>query len=99
MSTPFLAGRYRLIELVGRGGMAEVWRGEDVRLGRPVAVKLIVSVRGDRADAADEVWREARDAARLVHPNVVDVYDVGGDRGRMFIVMEWMAGRDLATVL
>jgi eukaryotic-like serine/threonine-protein kinase len=98
-----LAGRYRLIEPVGRGGMAEVWRGEDVRLGRQVAVKLIIKVRGGATiaadDAADEVRREARDAARLVHPNVVGVYDVGVDGGRLFIVMEWVAGRDLATVL
>jgi hypothetical protein len=99
LADTLLAERYRLIEPVGHGGMGQVWRGEDVRLGRPVAVKLIISVRGDAAGAADEVWREARDSARLVHPNVVGVYDVGVDRGRLFIVMEWVAGHDLATVL
>ncbi|HEX6472616.1 MAG TPA: serine/threonine-protein kinase [Streptosporangiaceae bacterium] len=94
-----LAGRYRLVEPVGRGGMAEVWRCHDVRLGRPVAVKLIVTPRGDGATVTEQALREARDAARLVHPNVVAVYDVGVDGGRLFIVMEWLAGRDLATVL
>src|SRR4051794_916727 len=94
-----LAGRDRLIEPAGQGGMAEVWRGEDLRLGRPGAVKRIISTYPDGATAAEQGWREARDSARLVHPNVVAVYDVGVDGGRLFIVMEWVAGRDLATVL
>jgi serine/threonine-protein kinase len=93
-----LAGRYRLSEPIGRGGMAEVWRAEDVLLGRPVAIKWgpAPSAAGG---AAAGVWREARDAARLIHPNVVAVYDVVPDGDRPFLVMELVEGRDLAVLL
>lgn len=94
-----LAGRYQLIEPVGHGGMAEVWRAEDLSLGRPVAVKILTSPVSAGDEAVQDAWREAREAARLVHPNVVGVYDVGIDDGRPFLVMEWVAGRDLAAVL
>ncbi|WP_192809812.1 serine/threonine-protein kinase [Actinomadura rudentiformis] len=86
-----LAGRYRLVELVARGGTAEVWRATDLRLGRPVAVKIV--------EMPAQVWHEARHGARLVHPNVVEVLDVGDENGRLFMVMEWVAGSDLAVAL
>jgi serine/threonine-protein kinase len=80
--------------------MAEVWRAEDVALGRPVAIKLWTSPEpGGDAGAAAGVWREARDAARLVHPNVVAVYDVVADAAPPFLVMELVAGRNLAMAL
>ncbi|MFI0408098.1 protein kinase [Actinomadura sp. 3N508] len=101
-----LAGRYRLIEPIGRGGMAEVWCAEDVSLGRRVAVKLLDPVSpgtGTRDEsggtAGERVWREARGAARLVHPNVVQVYDVAADGDRVFLVMELVTGRDLAAII
>ena len=91
-----IAGRYEVGVLLGRGGMGEVREGLDVRLGRPVAIKLL------RADlAADPELRrrfesEARAAAGLNHPNVVAVYDTGEHDGTPFIVMERMAGRTVA---
>jgi eukaryotic-like serine/threonine-protein kinase len=91
-----LASRYRLIEPIGLGGGAEVWRAEDTALGRQVAVKV-----WDARDAAGDVaaaglWREA---ARLVHPHVARVYDIGADGDRLFLVIELVKGLDLAAVL
>ncbi len=91
-----VAGRYRALRLLGRGGMAEVWEARDERLERQVALKLL---RGDLA--ADPGFRarfeaEARLAARLAHPHVVAVYDTGEDAGRPWIVMERLPGASLA---
>lgn len=91
-----LTGRYELRGLLGHGGMGDVYDGWDVRLGRPVAVKVL---RSDLAAAADIRLRfesEARTAATINHPNVVAVYDSGEDGGRPFIVMERLPGRTLA---
>lgn len=91
-----LAGRYQLRGLLGHGGMGDVYDGWDLRLGRPVAVKVL---RSDLAAAADIRLRfesEARTAATINHPNVVAVYDSGEDGGRPFIVMERLPGRTLA---
>ena len=95
-----LGGRYELGEVVGRGGMAEVRRGTDVRLGREVAVKVL------REDLArDPLFqarfrREAQSAASLDAPGIVAVYDTGEDeRGVPWIVMEYVDGRTLRDVL
>jgi eukaryotic-like serine/threonine-protein kinase len=94
-----ISGRYRLEAVLGRGGMATVWRGVDERLGRRVAVKLL-----DRADTADPAMlqrfdREARTAGGLTHPNIVAVYDVGTDNGVPYLVMEFIDGTSLAALL
>lgn len=95
-----LAGRYRLIDQLGRGGMAEVWRAEDLTLLRPVAIKLLAPPPAGSGPApARLAWREARDAARLIHANVVQIYDVGSDGDLLYLVMELVAGRDLEQVL
>lgn len=91
-----LADRYRLDAPLGRGGMGEVWRAWDLRLGRPVAVKVLA---GSAEDAVARFRHEARIAARLSHPHVVAVYDVGTADGRCFLVMELVAGRSLAQEL
>jgi serine/threonine-protein kinase len=96
ISTDLLAGRYQLGPLLGAGGMGEVRAGRDLRLGREVAVKAL---RGDLA-ARPEVRRrfegEGRAAARLCHPHVVSVYDVGEHEGVPYLVMERVAGPNLA---
>jgi eukaryotic-like serine/threonine-protein kinase len=94
-----ISGRYLLEAVLGRGGMATVWRGVDERLGRPVAVKLL-----DRADTADPVMlqrfdREARTAGGLTHPHIVAVYDVGTDNGVPYLVMELIDGTSLVALL
>jgi eukaryotic-like serine/threonine-protein kinase len=94
-----LGGRYRLLESIGTGGMAAVWLGEDGRLGRPVAVKLLAeSLAGDPAFSA-RFRREARVAASLAHPNLVGVYDFGPDAHPPYLVMEYVPGPNLAERL
>jgi eukaryotic-like serine/threonine-protein kinase len=99
-----LGGRYQLEQRIGIGGMSEVWRGRDEVLDRPVAVKLLIpQLAGD--ELCDErVRTEARSAARLMHPNVAGVYDLGAapflsDRPAPFIVMELIEGATLAEHL
>jgi serine/threonine protein kinase len=83
-------GRYRLVERVGTGAMAEVWRAEDTDLGRDVAVKLLAP----DADPA-RFEREARAAASLSHPNVIQLYDYGELEDGRFIVLEYLPGGTL----
>ncbi|MEU5397470.1 protein kinase domain-containing protein [Streptomyces tibetensis] len=97
-SGELFSGRYQLVEALGQGGYGEVWRAKDRELCRPVALKIL------RADASGDVAekrfrREAMITARLQHPGLVVVYDVGQDHGRTFIVMELLEGADLAHVL
>ncbi|MGV8848733.1 MAG: Stk1 family PASTA domain-containing Ser/Thr kinase [Propionibacteriaceae bacterium] len=91
--------RYRLVEKLARGGMATVYRALDTRLDRVVAVKVMHEGLGDDLDFARKFDREARAAARLSHPNIVAVFDQGSDRGRPYIVMEYVEGRTLRQVI
>jgi serine/threonine-protein kinase len=91
--------RYRLVEKLARGGMATVYRALDTRLDRVVAVKVMHEGLGDDQDFARKFDREARAAARLSHPNIVAVFDQGSDRGRPYIVMEYVEGRTLRQVI
>ena len=99
MEPVLLNNRYRLLELVGSGGMAAVYRGMDTLLQRDVAVKVLRE--GFASDPAflARFRREAQAAARLKHPNVVTVYDVGQDGSRHYIVMEYVDGQDLKTLI
>ncbi|WP_405061315.1 serine/threonine protein kinase [Kribbella sp. NBC_01505] len=99
MNGEVLAGRYRLLTLLGRGGAGEVWQAEDLLLDRQVAVKLLRSLDGDPMDAVARFQAEAQAAARLMHPNVVATYDVGAEGDRVFLVMELVSGPDLAQLM
>ncbi len=94
-----LAGRYRLDALVGVGGFGRVYRGFDAWLERPVAVKVPKSGRTVEDEGTDLCRTEAKKVARLRHPHIVPVHDVGRDGGTCFIVSEWIEGLDLATRL
>ncbi|MEU8920681.1 protein kinase [Kitasatospora sp. NPDC048545] len=94
-----LNGRYELVEMLGVGGMATVWRGVDRVLGRQVAVKVLNGGLADDPRFAERFSREAQHAAMLVHPRIVMVFDSGVDQGTPFIVMELVSGRSLAAVL
>jgi serine/threonine protein kinase len=91
-----LGGRYELAELIGSGGMADVYAAYDQMLRRKVAVKIIHSAHLQDPVSRERFAQEARVAAGLQHPNTVAVYDVGEDAGRPFIVMELVEGRSLA---
>ena len=99
MESVVLNNRYRLLELVGSGGMAVVYRGVDTLLQRRVAVKVLRESYSDDPAFLARFRREAQAAANLDHPNVVTVYDVGQDDGRHYIVMEYVQGQDLKTLI
>ena len=94
-----LDGRYEIVARVARGGMATVYRAQDIRLTREVAVKVMHDGLGDDAEFARKFDREARAAARLSNPHVVSVFDQGVDNGRPYIVMEFVNGCTLRHVL
>lgn len=94
-----LADRYRLDALVGVGGFGRVYMGFDTWLDRPVAVKVPKADRPVGAEEVDQCRIEAKKVARLRHPNIVPVHDVGKDGGSCFIVSEWIEGVNLATRL
>lgn len=86
-------------ELVGRGAMGRVYRAEQISLQRPVALKILDEKYARNRSFVERFFREARSAARLVHANVVQVYDVGHDHGLYFIITEFVDGRNLAEIL
>jgi serine/threonine-protein kinase len=90
MAQETIAGRYRLDELLGRGGMSEVWAATDTELGRRVALKLLAP----DADTA-RFEREARAVASLGHPNITQLYDYGEEDGRPYMVLEYLPGGTL----
>src|SRR5689334_20023079 len=94
-----LGGRYRLVELLGQGGMARIYRGHDNQLDRDVAVKLLRPEYGRDPDFSSRFRQEAQNAASLNHPNIVAVHDYGQDAIGPFIVMELVDGEDLATIV
>ena len=95
--TPF--GRYRLIELLGRGGMGEVWRAHDTAIDRVVALKMLLPHFAKDPDFEQRFRREARTAGRLDNPHVVPIYDVGEVDGRLFVTMRLIAGTDLQALI
>jgi serine/threonine-protein kinase len=91
-----LAGRYRLLEKVGQGGMGTVFRAHDTQLGRTVAIKLLPTGKLTDAEAVARFQREARALARLSHPGIIQAYDSGQDGDDHFLVMEFVEGHSLA---
>jgi eukaryotic-like serine/threonine-protein kinase len=101
MSDVEIAGRYRLEGRLGYGGMSTVHRAFDLRLERQVAVKLLAEHLAEDPSFVSRFQREAQAAARLVHPNIVQVFDSGQDpsTGQYFIVMEYVEGSSCAEIL
>ena len=86
---------YRLIEKIGEGGMGVIWKAEDTRLQRHVAMKFVSDSRPLDAQVVDRYLREARAASALSHPHICSIHDIGEWKGRRFIVMELLEGRSL----
>jgi len=100
MTPDLIAGRYRVVRPVGRGGMGTVWLCRDEVLGREVAVKQVGSMPGESAPDAARALREARNSAALNHRNVVSVFDiVDGEDGHVWLVMEYVPSRTLSAII
>jgi len=94
-----VADRYRVVSLLGRGGMGEVYGADDLKLGQRVALKFLPSDRGKSSSWREQFYAEVRMARQVSHPNVCRVYDVGESDGRHFLSMEFVDGEDLASLL
>jgi serine/threonine-protein kinase len=94
-----VAGRYRMVGLIGRGGMGEVYRADDLKLGQPVALKFLPADVERDPDRLERFLTEVRMSLRVTHPNVCRVFDVGQIDERHFLSMEFVDGEDLASLL
>src|SRR6516225_8394971 len=94
-----LAGRYRLVAALGRGGMGEVYRADDLTLDQPVALKFLPPHLADDADRLTRFRKEVAIARRVSHPNVCRVYDLAEVDNQPFLTMEYVDGEDLASLL
>ena len=95
-----IAGRYRLDDLIGRGGMGDVYRGTDVRTGDTVAIKLLhESILADNPDIVDRFTREGEALRQLDHPNIVKVLDTLEEGGRHYLVLEYVSGGSLRDLM
>jgi serine/threonine protein kinase len=97
--SPERIGRYQIIERIGRGAMGVVYRARDEAMGRDVALKVLTADLEDEPDIRTRFHREAEAAARLSHPNIITIFDVGEDGGRFFMVMELLRGATLKDFL
>src|SRR5215472_5260443 len=94
-----LAERYRIVALLGRGGMGEVYRADDLTLGQPVALKFLPEEAAKDTALLERFRSEVRISRKVSHPNVCRVYDVGEVEGQTFFTMEYVDGEDLASLL
>ena len=95
----FISDRYEIIDIVGSGGMADVYKAKDERLNRFVAIKVLKPEYSSDKSFVNKFRGEAQSAAGLSHPNIVNVYDVGDDGGLHYIVMELVEGITLKDLL
>src|SRR5438876_1838740 len=94
-----LSGRYRIIGLLGRGGMGEVYRADDLKLGQPVALKFLPRVLASDPVRRERFFAEVRITRQLAHPNICRVYDIAEFDGQHFLSMEYIDGEDLASLI
>src|ERR671921_1847927 len=98
-STKVFSGRYEIVRRIARGGMAEVFLARDRLLDRPVALKVLFPELSTDRSFVERFRREAQAAANLSHPNIVSIFDWGEEDGTYYIVMEYVDGRPLASLV
>ncbi len=94
-----LAGRYRIIELLGKGGMGEVYRADDLMLGQSIALKFLLGAQAEGEENLAALVREVRVARQVSHANVCRVHDIGVAEGHAFITMEYVDGENLGSLV
>src|SRR5438132_831609 len=94
-----VADRYRIMQLIGRGGMGVVYKCEHTRMGKVMAIKLLHGDLARDQEVQRRFRREAQAASKLAHPNTVGIFDFGTSDGLMYLVMEYVSGDDLGRVL
>src|SRR6266850_1691952 len=99
LSANSIISHYRIVSKIGEGGMGEVWLAEDTRLGRKVALKLLPVEFTEDSERVRRFTQEAKAASALNHPNIISVYDIGESETGRFIVMEFVAGHTLRSVI
>lgn len=92
-------GLYKILEYIGRGGIGDVYRARDTRLGRTVAIKVACAQIVDEPERRERFLHDARAAAALSHPNVAALYEVGEDEGRLFLAFEFVPGETLRRAM
>jgi len=92
-------GQYEILEVLGRGGMGVVYKAQQASLGRSVAIKVLPKALSNDAKFIERFNREARAAAAVRHPNIIEVFDIGQDGGRQYIAMEFIEGETLGELL
>jgi tetratricopeptide (TPR) repeat protein len=96
---PTQIGRYQIVDRIGKGAMGVVYRARDGQLDRTVAVKVLMTDLSEEPDVRARFYREAQSAGRLLHRNIITIFDLGDDHGRAYIVMELLAGATLAEYM
>src|SRR5687768_18588222 len=96
---PARIGKYRILDRIGRGTMGIVYSAQDEVIGRSVGLKVLMADLERDPDTRARFYREAKAAARLVHQNIINVYDAGEDQGQSFIAMELLEGAPLKAHL
>src|SRR5439155_21069569 len=91
-------GAYGMISRIGAGGMGEVWKGEDTRLGRIVAIKVLPPSVAADVEATARLRREARTAAQLYHPNIAMIHAIEQDGDRIFLLLELVEAQPLSKI-
>jgi len=99
LATGVIAGHYEILSFLGAGGMGEVYRARDTRLGRDVALKILPDAYGHDAERIRRFTLEAQSTSRINHPNIVSMFDVGEHDGRPYIVTELLEGQTLRTYI
>src|SRR5438552_1180098 len=91
--------QYKILERIGAGGMGEVYRARDTRVGRTVAIKVLPAAVADDPERRARFLREARASASLSHPNIAALYEIGEEQGHMFLAFEFVPGETLKVAI